>query len=42
MTTVSLSTVQVSDLIDLLTVTAAVADDDNRPSSTTAATRWAS
>jgi hypothetical protein len=29
MTTVSLSTVQVTQLIDLLTVTAAVADDDD-------------
>ena len=30
MTTVSLSAVQVTQLIDLLTVTAAVADDDDR------------
>jgi len=30
MTTVSLSTVQVTELIDLLTVTAAGADDEDR------------
>jgi hypothetical protein len=30
MTTVSLSTVQVTQLVELLTVTAAVADDDDR------------
>jgi hypothetical protein len=42
MTTVSLSTVQVTQLIELLTVTAPAPTTRTATSSTTAASRWGS